>query len=283
MNYRHIYHAGNAADVFKHCILIALIQSLQKKEAGFCYLDTHAGCGLYQLTDPLAEKTAEYQSGIEKLFSQQDFFLKHPIFTTYLQCIQKINPQQKKLDYYPGSPVIAQALLRPQDRAIFSELHPDDYTQLKKIYYARKEVAVHHQNGWQGLKAFLPPKERRGLILIDPPYEIPNELEKGVCELKKALTRFANGVYALWYPIKLHLPRNYFYHQIKETINQPALCVELTILPEKGNNKLAGSGMIIINPPWQLAETLQCILPPLWQIMSEQQQGKWHVTCITKK
>jgi 23S rRNA (adenine2030-N6)-methyltransferase len=263
MNYRHAYHAGNFADVFKHIVLLSLIQALHRKDTACCYLDTHAGCGIYDLNSEASQTTHEYQLGIGKLLTAAN---PPQLVKDYLACI----PHQNK---YPGSPEILRACLRPQDRLLLCELHAADYTQLNKNFRAAKRVTSFHQDGWQGLKAFLPPLERRGLVLIDPPYERANELQTAVTQLQMALKRWETGVFALWYPIKFHLPRAAFYRALK-TLSRPVLLAELCVLPEDGSVKLAGSGMAIVNPPWQVAETLQAVLPWLQSALNTDRQGK---------
>ncbi len=267
MNYRHAYHAGNFADVFKHIVLRSLVQALQRKETACCYLDTHAGCGMYDLKSDAAQTTQEYQNGIGKLLTAPN---PPQLISDYLACIAN----KKK---HPGSPEILRQSLRPQDRLLLCELHSVDYAQLNKNFRTARRVTTFHQDGWQGLKAFLPPHERRGLVLIDPPYEQANELQTAVTHLQTAISRWETGVYALWYPIKFHLPRAAFYRALKK-LSRPVLRAELCVLPEDGSVKLAGSGMAIINPPWQVADTLQAILPWLQSALALENQGKWCVT-----
>jgi len=194
MNYRHIYHAGNFGDVFKHAILTLLIQNLLRKDTSFCYLDTHAGIGVYNLLSTAAQKTKEYESGIVKLLKCENYPKE---LDTYLGIVKKLHE-----GYYPGSPYIVRSLLRPIDRMILLELHDDDIITLKQQFWNDKQVAVHHYDGYQGLKAFLPPKEHRGLVFMDPPFEQPNEFDQIIVALKMATKRWATGIYAVWYPIK---------------------------------------------------------------------------------
>jgi len=253
MNYHHSYHAGNFADVHKHVILVALVRALQKKDTPFCYLDTHAGAGIYDLSDESAQKTGEYKNGIAKIWSVENPL---DLMADYLSCVRSFNPDGQ-LKYYPGSPAIVRYLLRPQDRMILTERHDGEYQALKKHFRGDKQVAVHHQNGWQGLKAYLPFKERRGLILIDPPYENNDELLQLPDYLAEALRRFETGVYAFWYPIKRSLRREAFYRDLKTKINRPVLLAEMKVMPEESFGGLCGSGMGIINPPWQFAVELK--------------------------
>ncbi len=277
MNYRHAYHAGNFADVTKHIIITALISCLSRKDTPFCYIDTHAGTGFYDLTSEFAAKTKEYENGIEKIIHHDD---PPTIIRLYLDCVHKINNRLSgekfaSLQYYPGSPMIARELMRPHDHIIACELHPEEYQQLKNTFNGDKQAAVHHQDGFLGLKAFLPPKERRGIVLIDPPYEDPDEFARIAHSLSIALKRWDTGVYAIWYPIKGRNQVENFYKSIKKNIAQPVFAIELTIYPDLPQH-LNGTGMIIINPPYQLDEMIGQNLPWLWNALSINKQGAYH-------
>ncbi|MDX1900958.1 MAG: 23S rRNA (adenine(2030)-N(6))-methyltransferase RlmJ [Gammaproteobacteria bacterium] len=272
MNYRHSYHAGNFADVFKHTILVALIESLKNKPKPFCYLDTHAGCGQYDLQSAEALKTHEYKSGIAKILKANN---PPEMIQKYLAICA-----DKGSHFYPGSPEITRSLLRLEDRMILSELHPTDFQTLKNHFYKDRQVAVHQQDAWQSLKAFLPPKERRGLILIDPPYEQSDELLTLAEKIAPGLKRFETGIFAIWYPIKRNMPLNAFHRTCKETISLPMLRVDMTLWPEDGAATLNGCGMLIINPPWQFDLTLKSFLPWLWEHLSPQQQGQLYFSNI---
>jgi 23S rRNA (adenine2030-N6)-methyltransferase len=257
MNYRHIYHAGNFGDVFKHSILTLLIQSLLGKDTPFCYLDTHAGIGIYDLLSVFAQKTKEYESGIACLFKAENY---PKYLDKYLAIIKKLN-NNSEIHYYPGSPYIVKALLRPNDRMILLELHKEDIITLKKQFHNDKQVAVHHCDGYQGLKAFLPPKERRGLILIDPPFEEPDEFDQIIAALKVATTRFATGIYAIWYPIKDLKAVNKFKDNLS-TLNVKKLLLPELILSNlnTADNIFRGCGMVIINPPWKFDKLLDPVV-----------------------
>ena len=275
MNYRHAYHAGNFADAFKHIVLVALIQAMSRKDTPFCFLDTHAGIGIYDLTDSAAKKSGEAKGGIEKIYAAD----KLPVLVRdYLACVTQFNelaPDQ--LRFYPGSPGFARRLMRSQDRIVLSELHEEDFHTLKNNFPHYKQVGIHHQDGYQALKAFLPPKERRGLILIDPPYEKPNELTTVVNALAEAVTRFATGVFALWYPIKDMRALEKLHNSFRNKLPHPMLITELCIYPETIGTQLNGCGMLIINPPWQLHETIKEILPWLWNVLSPNKQGRYNI------
>ncbi len=282
MNYRHGYHAGSFTDIFKHAILVSLIKSLLQKNTAICYLDTHAGAGYYDLFAETAQKSLEFESGIAKIFHENNV---PTLIHQYLSCVQKMNARfsgskLSSLRYYPGSPSIMRYFLRPQDRMILTELHPQEYQLLRREFAGTKQASVHLLDGYQGLKAFLPPKERRGLILIDPPYERPNELADLALALPMALKRFATGVYAIWYPIKDRVTIDHFHRSLKETIQKPILIAELSIYPENSPLHLNGSGMAIINPPWQLDEHILEYLPWMWQHLSVQHQGQYQVSLL---
>jgi len=258
MNYRHIFHAGNFADVFKHIILIILIKTLQNKKTPLFYLDTHAGIGRYDLFSQLAQKTKEYENGINKIIKNN---YRDEWINSYLHIIANFNNKniheiKKSIQYYPGSPLIVKSLLRVNDRMVLTELHPEDVQMIKNEFKNNKQVEVHLNDGYLALKAFLPPKEKRGLIFIDPPFEEPNEFDHIVEGLKNALSRFRNGVYALWYPIKNREPIKKFHTEVAKLLHdykiENKLIVELKIHEEETALRLNGCGLVIINPPWKI-------------------------------
>lgn len=257
MNYQHVYHAGNFADVFKHIILIALTHALQNKPTPFCYLDTHAGAGCYDLSSEAAQKGKEYVTGVNKLLQQKQC---PNLVTEYLNII-------KTETNYPGSPLLAKHILRPQDRMVLSELKIDEYHALKKLFAGDKQVAVHHQDGYQSLKAFLPPKEKRGLILIDPPYEKSDDFATILKKLPEALDRFPNGIFALWYPIKNKTVTDRFINSLKAKIFRPCWVSELLVTSHPIPTYLNGCGLFIVNPPWQIEKNLQTTLEWLRAIL----------------
>jgi 23S rRNA (adenine2030-N6)-methyltransferase len=273
MNYRHSYHAGNFADVFKHIVLTALLEALLGKDKPFCFIDTHAGVGQYDLRGEPSQKSQEYVTGIEKVWHTYN---APALVNTYLDCVNKLNSADpEKLRYYPGSPMLAQHFMRPDDRMVLTELHADDYALLKQNFSRAKRTSVQHLDGYQALKAFLPPPERRGLVLIDPPYEQPDELMQMIATLCAALERWETGIYALWYPIKEYRATERFLLSIQQRITRPMLCAELSIFPENLATHLNGSGMLIINPPYQLETTLQPALKWLWETLSPDKKGRY--------
>lgn len=291
MNYKHLFHAGSFADVFKHVILIALLQALSKKDKPFCYFDTHAGAGIYKLS--LLENTGsrEYLSGIEQVIqhykaelskagaadSQKSVHPLHPLIVKYLDIVQTYHYPL----YYPGSPLIAKACLDAQDHnhIILSELHPIEYKALKDVFRASHNVSIHLQDGYLAMKAFLPPKERRGLILIDPPYEKSHEWQSIVDALAIGLHKFQSGIYAIWYPIKDKKSVLHFKNDLKNLLlkkqmpSEKALVAELSLYPEDAELSLIGSGMIIINPPWKLEEEIESVARELLEILDKEGRG----------
>ena len=279
MNYRHAYHAGNFADVFKHIVLVALTKSFLHKESAFCYLDTHAGTGHYDLQSPPAQKSKEFKNGIVKIAEQNN---PPDLVKSYLSSIQLANTTAiDTLRYYPGSPCFVRHLLRPQDRMIVCELHEEDWQQLKKTFPHDKQVAIHHRDGYEALKAFLPPKERRGLVLIDPPYENADEFSTILSALPAAVSRWETGVFALWYPIKERRSTERFLHSLKQKIERPLLAVELSIYPDNTAASLNGNGLVIVNPPWQFNEEIKSIMPWLWHTLSPNKQGRYETRELT--
>lgn len=274
MNYKHGYHAGNFADVIKHVTLLALFASLSRKPTPFCYIDTHAGAGYYDLFSEFASKNKEYAGGIEKLIQQDN---PPMLIKRYLDCVHHINNQLShsrfaSLHYYPGSPMIARYIARAHDRIIACELQADEYRSLKSTFNGDKQVAIHHRDGYIGLKAFLPPAEKRGLVLIDPPYEDIDEFNHIARTLPIAIKKWPSGIYAIWCPIKTHLHLQRFYRELMTTIQQPIFTIELTIYPDLPNH-LNGCGLIIVNPPWQFDKTMEEILPWLWNALTINHQG----------
>jgi 23S rRNA (adenine2030-N6)-methyltransferase len=259
MNYRHSYHAGNFADVVKHAVLALLLEHLRRKPSPFFVLDTHAGIGRYDLTAEPALRTGEAAGGIGRVLAAA---APPPELAGYLEAVRALNagvPGPAR--WYPGSPRLARGLMRPGDRLVLAELHPDDARTLKAEFAGDAQVAVHHQDGWHALKAHLPPRERRGLVLIDPPYEAADEADRLIAGLTAGHRRWPTGSYAVWYPIK-ERPWVWRLHDAVVASGIPrVLAAELTILPEERWQQLIGCGLLLINPPWRLEETLGALLP----------------------
>ena len=275
MNYRHIFHAGNFADVFKHIVLSLLLKSLHRKETPFFFLDTHAGAGCYDLSSAAVQKTGEYRDGIKRLWNGEPM----PALADYLAAVHALNDGDS-LRYYPGSPRIARFFLRPQDRAALLELRSEECTQLKTEFAGDQQVLVQGQDGYAGLKAFLPPKERRGLVLIDPSYESDKEFEQIIDGLHVAHERWDSGMYALWYPIKSRPPVERFHRMLVATGISKILLAEFSPYPEDMALRLNGCGMVVINPPWKLDATLDSLLPALLDRLRQHPAGRSTVTWL---
>ncbi|EKD77503.1 MAG: hypothetical protein ACD_42C00315G0001 [uncultured bacterium] len=258
MNYRHIYHAGNFADVIKHIVLITLLKSLQKKEVPFCLLDTHAGIGLYDLHSNESQKKQESQNGIGKLFFSRSEEIPE-IIKNYLEIVKKYNADE--LLFYPGSPLIAENTLRENDQLILCELHPDDFQTLKTPFSKKNNIAIHHMDAYLAMKAFLPPKLKRGLVLIDPPFEKTDEFQKIIDGLKHTLKHWRSGIFMIWYPIKNTDHVKKFYDEI-QNIAVSHLIIEFGLLDSVEPGKLSECGLLIINPPWKIADELKTVILP---------------------
>lgn len=278
LSYRHSFHAGNHADVLKHIVLMLIIENLQLKEKGFYYLDTHAGVGRYRLFGDEAEKTAEFEAGIARLWERDDL---PPELKRYVDQIKRLNYGGKVLRYYAGSPLIAVQLLRPQDRALLTELHPSDFPLLRHNFKEYANVVTKRDDGFQQLKATLPPKERRGLVLIDPPYELKEDYDLVVKAVEEGYKRFATGVYAVWYPVVLRQQTKRIVRGLERSGIRKILQIELAVRPDSDQRGMTASGMIVVNPPWQLETQMKSILPYLTEVLVPEGTGKWSLNWIT--
>jgi len=261
MNYRHAFHAGNFADVMKHIILTRLVEYLKLKPGAFRVIDTHAGVGRYSLTGDEAKRSPEWKDGIAKLLKAEIAAKPKLLIQPYLDAVESEN-QNGTLARYPGSPLIARKLFRQQDRLSALELHPKDARELGKHFEGDVQARVTALDGWLALNAYVPPKEKRGLVLVDPPFEEPGEWERLVDGLAKAHKKWATGLYALWYPLKEPREVNGFVSALKATGITKMLRIEL-LVERAVAGKLYGSGMIIVNPPFVLEDELKSILPAL--------------------
>lgn len=258
MNYRHQFHAGNFADVMKHAVLTGLVRALQRKEKGFLYLDTHAGRGRYDLTaaavgDTHARKP-EWPDGIGRLWSERAEDMPD-VLHDYLGRVRAFDRRSGNLGdsprYYPGSPWLVQALLRPVDRMMLCEKHPAECAALRTEFGGGDRVSVQEMDGYVAIRASLPPPERRGLVLIDPPYEAQDEVAQIGDALREGLRRFPGGVFAVWYPLTTRARVDEFFATVRTLDPPPTVAVELAIAGESSPIKLKGCGLLVINPPWQ--------------------------------
>lgn len=276
LSYRHSFHAGNHADVLKHLVLTLILDSLKQKEKGFFYLDTHSGVGRYSLLSAESEKTGEYLEGIARLWERGD--LPEEV-ARYVAEVKRIN--KGKLRFYAGSPLLAVQQLREQDRALLTELHPNDFPLLRNEFAKQSNVVTKRENGFQQLKSALPPKEKRGLILIDPPYELKEDYELVVKAITEGYKRFATGVYAIWYPVVLRQHTKRIVKGLEATGIRKILQIELAVRPDSDQRGMTASGMIVINPPWQLESQMKKVLPYLTNVLVPEGTGSWSVNWIT--
>lgn len=263
MNYRHAYHAGNFGDVLKHATLALVIEHLKRKPAAFRIIDTHAGVGLYDLGSGPAEKTGEWRQGIGRIFGPEAEPLPEDVaalLAPYLSAVAVENAAGA-ITRYPGSPRIARTLLRPQDRLVANELHPEDSLHLKELFARDRQTKVLQLDGWIALKSLLPPKERRGVVLVDPPFEEPGELERMAQGLREAATRFPTGTYLLWYPIKDTKTITAFHNAVAGLGLPKLLVAELMLRAPRDPARLNGAGLVILNPTYRLDESLGMLLP----------------------
>ncbi len=262
MNYRHAFHAGNFGDCVKHALLVWLLRAMARKPAGFFVLDAHAGIGRYDLASGPATRTGEAAGGILRLLD---------------------NPAESLADYvgvvrdlglYPGSPALARALLRPQDRLACCELHPEDVLALRRVFAGDRQVAVHRRDAWEALGALLPPTERRGLVLVDPPYEAPDEFDKLVNGLRLGHGRFAPGVFAAWYPIKHRAPTRAFHAAMRDSGIRDIVAAELWLREPLDAARLNGCGLLVINPPFGFEAAAEPILAALLDRLGTREPGE---------
>ncbi|MDP3979118.1 MAG: 23S rRNA (adenine(2030)-N(6))-methyltransferase RlmJ [Pseudomonas sp.] len=278
MNYRHAFHAGNHADVLKHYILSRLIALLSRKEAPFAYLDSHAGVGLYDLQGDQASRTGEWLQGIARLWQAEDV---PDQLVDYLEVIRAMNPGGV-LRHYPGSPELARLLTREQDRLHLNEKHPEDGRLLKENMHGDRRVAVHLGEGWHVPRALLPTREKRALLLIDPPFEQADEQERCVQALNEAIGRMRQAVVAIWYPIKELGQLRRFYRDLEKSNAPKLLRIELYVHPADDAQRLNGSGLVISNPPWGLEEELKQVLPWLTTLLGQSQAG-WRMDWLIEE
>ncbi|MBU1332294.1 MAG: 23S rRNA (adenine(2030)-N(6))-methyltransferase RlmJ [Gammaproteobacteria bacterium] len=278
MNYRHAFHAGNHADVLKHYVLSRLIALLSRKEAAFAYLDSHAGIGLYDLRGDQASRTGEWLEGIARLWQATD--VPDPLLD-YLEVIRAMNPDGE-LRHYPGSPELARLLTREQDRLHLNEKHPEDGRLLKENMHGDRRVAVHLGEGWHVPRALLPTREKRALLLIDPPFEQVDEMERCAQSLSEAISRMRQAVVAIWYPIKEPRQLRRFYGDLQKSKAPKLLRVELYVHSTDEAARLNGSGLVISNPPWGLEDELKQTLPWLSQVLG-QTQGGWRMDWLIEE
>ena len=277
LHYRHLFHAGNFADVFKHALLTRLLIALGTKEKPYFYLDTHAGTGRYDLGHEWAWKTREFENGIGKLWDRKDI---PDALAPYMDIVRSQNPRGR-LRYYPGSPLIALKLRRPGDRLLLTELNKTDCAELEALVGHQRHVAVSLADGYEALKANLPPKERRGLVLHDSSFDRSGEFRRIARALKGAHLLWPTGTYAVWYPLMEPAAMRGFTRDVENTGIRKVLRLELLVRDPVPGPVMPGCGMLVINPPWKFDAEAKPLLNWLRRALSEEGAGRATVDWLT--
>jgi 23S rRNA (adenine2030-N6)-methyltransferase len=278
LSYRHAFHAGNFADVLKHSVLTLVLEYMARKDKGFIYIDSHSGAGMYSLNDEYAQKTGEYKDGIAKILAAKNDEDFPEALMPYIELLQKLNTENGELDIYPGSPGIAKQVMRRQDSAHLFELHPTDIQHLTEFCTRWNKSHVKQSDGYQGILGLIPPPSRRGVVLIDPPYELKEDYAKAVKTIVKAYSKFTSGTYILWYPVVTRERINSMEKDFTRSEVKNLLKVEFCLKPDSDQYGMTGTGLFIVNPPWQLESQLSEIMPFLKSIIGED-----HTTFTLKK
>jgi 23S rRNA (adenine2030-N6)-methyltransferase len=273
MNYRHAFHAGNFGDVLKHVVLMMLVEHLKKKPAPFLYLDTHAGGGMYDLSEAEAQRSGEYKTGIGRLLEMPAAVLP-PEVGAYVGLVRDCaGPGHSAITAYPGSPVVVSKLRRPTDRIVLAETHAKESQSLRAVLGRGRLISILDTDGYAALKAQLPPRENRGLVLIDPPYESDQEFDRVLAALELAYERWPTGMYCIWYPLTERAAPLRFRRSLERSGIRRVLDATLSVLPEDAAVGMRGAGVVIVNPPWMLDERLAELLPDLHRLLVPEGTG----------
>jgi 23S rRNA (adenine2030-N6)-methyltransferase len=281
MNYRHAFHAGGFADVIKHIVLVRMLTYLQEKQVPFRVIDSHAGAGVYDLTSDEARRGGEWLTGIARIMQARFSETTAPLIKPYLDIVRAFNPD-RELTTYPGSPLIARALLRPQDRLTACEVEPKARKRLIDALRRDTQARVVDLDGWLALPAFVPPNERRGLVLVDPPFEAKDEFERLGAGFEQAFAKWPTGSYVLWYPVKSRRAADSLARHVAMVAGAsrpPGKCLrlEFSVAPQAAGTGLASAGLLIVNPPWTLAGELKAILPELEKPLGQGGAGRFRL------
>jgi 23S rRNA (adenine2030-N6)-methyltransferase len=282
LNYRHAFHAGSFADVFKHAVLCRILHHLRGKETAFRVIDTHAGAGVYDLTGPEASRGGEWKKGIARLLAARLPPDAAALLAPYLEVIGALNATDR-LTAYPGSPALVRAWLRAQDRLVACELEPGAFTALSRSMQRDARIKTLEIDGWTALKAYVPPKERRGLVLIDPAFERDDEYRRLADSFADTYRKWTTGIYALWYPIKGRSEPDALAKRLRRLSIPKMLRAELIVSPLRDPTRLNGSGLILINPPWTLDRELKILLPALARILGSDNQGRFRLDWLSSE
>lgn len=280
MNYRHAYHAGNFADVVKHLLLTRIVEYLKHKPGAFRVIDTHAGTGFYDLSSEEAQKTGEWRTGIGRLLDAALPNEAAALAAPYLDAVRAFNVGHP-FRYYPGSPVLTKQLLRGADRLTAIELHPADCFALRTRFAGDWQVRVIELDGWLAMGAHVPPKEKRGLVIVDPPFEKEGEFERMVDGLRKAHRRWPGGTYAFWYPIKDHNAVADMRIALRETGIPKMMDVIFELRQPSREPRFDGTGMIVVNPPYVLEQEMKALLPALHDVLAEDRSALAETVWLT--
>jgi len=274
LSYRHAFHAGNFADVLKHSVLTLVLEYMTRKDKGFYYIDSHSGAGMYQLADEYAQKTGEYKDGIAKLIENDDL---PEAIQPYIDLVKILNENSiddnGEITLYPGSPGIARQFTRRQDSVHLFELHPTDIEHLKEYSQRWNKSHVKQSDGYQGVLGLVPPPNRRGVVLIDPPYELKEDYIKAVRTIVNAYKKFATGTYILWYPVVKRELVEQMQSAFTKSDVRNVLQVEYCQKADTQEYGMTGTGLFIVNPPWQLTKQLEEILPYLIEKLGNQESN----------
>jgi 23S rRNA (adenine2030-N6)-methyltransferase len=281
MNYRHAFHAGGFADVIKHIVLVRILTYLHDKPAAFRVIDTHAGAGVYDLAGDEARRGGEWLTGIARLMQARVSEASAALLKPYLDIVRAFNPQ-RDLGAYPGSPLIARALLRPQDRMVACEVEPNARRRLIDALRRDTQARVVDLDGWVALPAFVPPNERRGLVLIDPPFEQKDEFERLAGGFAEAFAKWPTGIYLLWYPVKSRRATDALAQHVAGVVESAigagkCLRLEFSVAPQMADGGLTSAGLLIVNPPWTLVSELKAILPELEKPLGQGGAGRFRL------
>lgn len=282
MNYRHAFHAGGFADVVKHAVMTRIIVHLREKPAAFRVLDTHAGAGRYDLAGAEASRTQEWRDGIGRLFAARLAPETETLIAPYRDAVARLNPDGR-MTAYPGSPVLARALLRPQDRLVACELEPAAARALARALKGDERAKAVAIDGWTALRAYLPPKERRGLVLIDPAFEQPGEFARLAEKFAAAHRQWATGIFLLWYPIKDRAEADRFTRRLAKLAIPKLLRVELKVAERPEADRLSACGLIVANPPWKLESEIAILLPALAAVLGRGGKSRYRCDWLARE
>jgi 23S rRNA (adenine2030-N6)-methyltransferase len=293
MNYRHHFHAGNFADVMKHALLVQLVRGLQKKEKGFLYLDTHAGRGAYDLTvaaeGDSRPRKPEWPDGVGRIQGWEDLPVAE---AQYWELVKKFDASRRggeaiaangAVKYYPGSPWFVRELARPQDRLVLCEKQPEECATLREEFLFSARTTVQETDGYTAVRAFLPPPERRALVLIDPPFEAQQEFAQVVSALRDGLKRLPGGVFAVWYPLTERARVDDFFAELQALRPPPTLAAEVSIAGDAADVKMKGSGLVVINPPWEFERVAEPLLEHLGRVLAQAPGGGGRLTWLVRE